>query len=211
MRLKISFEDVKLLFQYLDKDNSGSLNYEKFTLLLEERWRGIDPIEASKSNQTKIMNPMKVRTPEKLKMYEDCENEQDMILKRENLARSFGKLKRRSVYPEIKITHDKERYDYSDLTAKIQRYDNKMADIMKGDYQRRSLEQRITLKELHNEYKQTQQKLKYSHTRPLGYRAASQSCDSVTNHSTHSKQMDQSQFKLLKEHLKSLKKQYDSV
>ena len=86
-----------------------------------------------------------------------------------------------------------------------------MTELMKGDYQRRSLEQRITLKELHNEYKQTQQKLKYSHTRPLGYRAASQSCDTATNHSTYSKQMDHSQFKLLKEHLKSLKKQYDSV
>lgn len=99
MRLKISFEDVKLLFEYLDKDHTGSLNYDKFTLLLEERWRGIDPIEASKSNITKIVNPMKLRTPEKLKIYEDCENEQDMILKRENLARSLHKLKPRSVYP----------------------------------------------------------------------------------------------------------------
>lgn len=79
-----------------------------------------------------------------------------MIMKRENLARSFPKLKRRSVYPEIKISHSKPRFEFKDLTAKIQVYDNKMTDLIKGDYQRRSLEQRIQLKELHNEYKQTQ-------------------------------------------------------
>lgn len=52
MRLKVSFEDIKTLFNYLDKDGSGKLEYENFTFLLEERWRGIDPIEASR-NQLK--------------------------------------------------------------------------------------------------------------------------------------------------------------
>ena len=28
----------------MDKNNNGSLGYDEFTLLLEERWRGIDPI-----------------------------------------------------------------------------------------------------------------------------------------------------------------------
>jgi Ca2+-binding EF-hand superfamily protein len=50
MRLKISFEDVKSLFNYLDKNKTGSLDYDAFTLLLEERWRGIDPLEAAKKN-----------------------------------------------------------------------------------------------------------------------------------------------------------------
>jgi Ca2+-binding EF-hand superfamily protein len=50
MRLKISFEDVKKLFNYLDKENLGYIGYEQFTFLLEERWRGIDPIEAQKKN-----------------------------------------------------------------------------------------------------------------------------------------------------------------
>jgi hypothetical protein len=44
MRLKISFEDIKRLFNYMDKEKKGELNYEDFTLLLEERWRGIDPV-----------------------------------------------------------------------------------------------------------------------------------------------------------------------
>ena len=44
MRLKISFEDIKLLFDFLDKDKDGALGYEEFTMLLEEKWRGIDHV-----------------------------------------------------------------------------------------------------------------------------------------------------------------------
>jgi len=43
MRLKISLEDIKRLFRYMDKNNSGFLSYNEFTLLLEEKWRGLDP------------------------------------------------------------------------------------------------------------------------------------------------------------------------
>jgi len=43
LRLKISFEDCKLLFKCLDKANKGYIGYEDFTFVLEERWRGIDP------------------------------------------------------------------------------------------------------------------------------------------------------------------------
>jgi Ca2+-binding EF-hand superfamily protein len=59
MRLRISFEDIKTLFNYLDREGSGMLKYENFTYLLEERWRGIDPIEAT-LNQMKdtLKNPM---------------------------------------------------------------------------------------------------------------------------------------------------------
>ena len=44
MRLKISFEDVKALFGYLDTAGKGEIGYDQFTFLLEERWRGIDPV-----------------------------------------------------------------------------------------------------------------------------------------------------------------------
>ena len=44
MRLKISFEDIKKLFNYIDKKGQGEIGYEEFTLMLEERWRGIDPV-----------------------------------------------------------------------------------------------------------------------------------------------------------------------
>ena len=44
MRLKISFEDIKRLFDYMDRSGDGDIGYEEFTLLLEEVWRGIDPM-----------------------------------------------------------------------------------------------------------------------------------------------------------------------
>lgn len=43
LRLKFSFNDIVRLFKYLDKTGSGAIGYEEFTLLTEERWRGIDP------------------------------------------------------------------------------------------------------------------------------------------------------------------------
>ena len=49
MRLKISFEDVKALFSYLDTAGKGEIGYDQFTFLLEERWRGIDPVSKQAS------------------------------------------------------------------------------------------------------------------------------------------------------------------
>lgn len=73
MRLKISFEDIKMLFNYIDKKGEGEIGYEEFTLLLEERWRGIDPVEIFKANQaTRKPNPMAVNTKNELAVYEDC-------------------------------------------------------------------------------------------------------------------------------------------
>lgn len=56
MRLKISFEDIKKLFNYMDKSGNGQLGYEEFTLLLEERWRGIDPVDQIKANMVNMKN-----------------------------------------------------------------------------------------------------------------------------------------------------------
>ena len=59
MRLKISFDDIKKLFRYIDKNETGEVDYEEFTGLLEERWRGIDPIVELKKNQVnRKPNPM---------------------------------------------------------------------------------------------------------------------------------------------------------
>ena len=41
--MKISFEDVTKLYRYLDNDGSGSISYDEFTLLAEEKWSGMDP------------------------------------------------------------------------------------------------------------------------------------------------------------------------
>lgn len=59
MRLKISFEDIKKLFNYIDKKGNGEIGYEAFTLLLEERWSGIDPLDTLKANlKDRKPNPM---------------------------------------------------------------------------------------------------------------------------------------------------------
>ena len=48
LRLKIGFDDIKKLYRFMDKDGSGEIGYEEFTMLTEERWRGIDPFEVMK-------------------------------------------------------------------------------------------------------------------------------------------------------------------
>jgi Ca2+-binding EF-hand superfamily protein len=53
MRLKFSFDDVKKLFRYLDKSGNGDIGYDEFTMLLEERWRNIDPYKEMHDKMTK--------------------------------------------------------------------------------------------------------------------------------------------------------------
>jgi hypothetical protein len=60
MRLKISFDDIKLLYNYLDKEGNGFVGYNEFTKLLEERWRGIDPIDLQLKSMMNKHNPMDV-------------------------------------------------------------------------------------------------------------------------------------------------------
>ena len=42
MRIKLSFDDVKILFKYLDTTKKVAIGYPEFTMLLEEKWRGLD-------------------------------------------------------------------------------------------------------------------------------------------------------------------------
>jgi Ca2+-binding EF-hand superfamily protein len=43
LRLKLSFEDIVKLYRFIDKEGKGEIGYDEFTLLCEEKWRGIDP------------------------------------------------------------------------------------------------------------------------------------------------------------------------
>jgi hypothetical protein len=73
MRLKISFDDTKKLFNYLDKKGQGEIGYDEFTLLLEERWRGIDPVSVLQSNlANRKPNPMDTHNKNELRVYDDC-------------------------------------------------------------------------------------------------------------------------------------------
>ncbi len=42
----------------MDKSGNGEIGYDEFTLLLEERWRGIDPLVKMKENIKTQSNPM---------------------------------------------------------------------------------------------------------------------------------------------------------
>jgi hypothetical protein len=92
MRLKISFDDVKKLFRYLDKNNTGCLGYDEFTLLLEERWRGIDPNQVLKENMKHFKNPMQVSSKNHLPLVKDYPNEEEAFYAIENLARDKTKI-----------------------------------------------------------------------------------------------------------------------
>jgi len=101
MRLKLSFEDVTKLFRYLDTSGDGSIGYHEFTMLLEEKWRGIDPYEQhaigvaarnakghdlnSSPDSTKKMNYGLNRT-HGLNIYQNCDTEQDILEKLESMA-----------------------------------------------------------------------------------------------------------------------------
>ena len=86
MRLKISFADIKILFDYLDRDKKGAINYENFSYLLEERWRGIDPIDLIRATMKKQVNPMETSQKPVLNIYDNCQSELEMIYKLEDLS-----------------------------------------------------------------------------------------------------------------------------
>ena len=60
----------------MDKNNNGTLGYDEFTLLLEERWKGVDPIALKNASQPKIKNPMETSEKPLLNIYEDCMTDQ---------------------------------------------------------------------------------------------------------------------------------------
>lgn len=45
LRIKISFDQVKQIFNFLDKDMDGQISFEEFKQLSEENWRKFDPIK----------------------------------------------------------------------------------------------------------------------------------------------------------------------
>lgn len=165
MRLRISFDDIKTLFNYLDWNGKGCLKYENFTLLLEERWRGIDPIEASRIQNMEIkQNPMEPQDKSSVDIYSNCRTDHDKLVRREWLCNSSSKTRHGEVK---KIGRDDDReFDFGTLTAQLPTRDNHMADLMKNDYHRKSMELRIQRKALLQQFQQGKKVAKLSHLRP---------------------------------------------
>lgn len=151
MRLKISFDDIKQLFDYLDKKGRGAIGYDDFTLLLEERWRGIDPIELVKSKMKQQHNPMSTSEKPILNIYDNCQSELQMIQKLEALARDRLKVplvREKELGDNMKISrNDSNNLDIAKaipvVTGIIKNTNNQMSDVIKHDYLRRSMEQRV--------------------------------------------------------------------
>lgn len=151
MRLKISFEDVKRLFNYLDKNRNGAIGYKEFTFLLEERWRGIDPAEHLKAKVTSVNNPVQMSSRQTLSVVKDCQNDEEAFLAMEKMARNKLKVPLINLKDpnQIQKINRQDADNYLTLSYKmpskgrLTTIDNHMADIMKHDYLKKSIENRV--------------------------------------------------------------------
>lgn len=74
-------------------------------------------------------------------IYGNCISEYDKILRREWLSNSSSK---KLEGDSNKIGRDDDRsFEFGTLTAKLPTHDNHMADLLKNDYHRKSMELRI--------------------------------------------------------------------
>ena len=91
MRLKLPFEDVKKLYRFIDKDGTGEIGYDEFTMLTEEKWRGIDPFEHMQQNIKKVEQrassfDKRSNKNDDLDSLDEMPNEIDRLVKLEQLA-----------------------------------------------------------------------------------------------------------------------------
>ena len=83
----------------MDKDGSGEIGYDEFTMLTEERWRGIDPFEVMKQN-TKMYEQYMTRNSDRLDTHESNEttvipalnDDQHRFHRLENLSKNHLKI-----------------------------------------------------------------------------------------------------------------------
>ena len=150
MRLKLSFDDVTRLFRYLNKTGNGKITYEEFTMLLEERWRNIDPY----ADMTKNLRQMNATIPREdafTQIYNNCKTSEDKLQRLEDLAieKTRIPLKRDRYKPEGTNIN---RTDASDLIVRAQamplqgKYSDLnpiMTNVLNHDYMRRSMEYRV--------------------------------------------------------------------
>lgn len=84
----------------MDKDGSGEIGYDEFTMLTEERWRGIDPFEVMKQNQLAYEKVIGRNQSERLDTHESREttvipalnDDQHRFHRLENLSKNHLKI-----------------------------------------------------------------------------------------------------------------------
>ena len=52
--MRFSSREMEILFDYLDTDGGGSIGYQEFTRLLDEKRRGIDPFSGMGNQQDEM-------------------------------------------------------------------------------------------------------------------------------------------------------------
>lgn len=150
MRLKLSFDDITMLFRYLDSDGTGEIGYDQFTMLLEERWRNLDPYR-DKTNQG-IQRKLSLGAPHtSLDIYSGCTNYVEAFEKLENLANNRTKIplkKGKYNHEGMNINRENasdllERAATLPVQGKLSDVNPIMGNVLKHDYMRRSMEQRV--------------------------------------------------------------------
>lgn len=74
----------------MDKSGSGAVGYDDFTLLTEERWRGLDPFEKSYDGAY-ASNRVKLEVEDESK-FDDCENLAEKLDRLEDLSKNHLKI-----------------------------------------------------------------------------------------------------------------------
>lgn len=52
LRIKLSTKEVNDIFEYLDRDKDGCIDYKEFCNIAEEKWKGIDPFDDQNHKHT---------------------------------------------------------------------------------------------------------------------------------------------------------------
>jgi hypothetical protein len=97
LRVKISQEDLRQIYGYLDKDGKGNIGYNEFCELCEERWTNLDPYKHHKAKEPELSPSEKPNLKSVSELAED------------NLKLMSNKLKRLNVqkYSKKSVSPDK--------------------------------------------------------------------------------------------------------
>ena len=179
-RLKLSFEDIAKLYRFLDSEAKGELGYEEFTMLSEENWRDLDPYKhyqqsvekhraAQQHSESALSSIVSGMGDSHASQMGVKSNDAAGYQKLEDLARNHLKIPIKRVDKETGFMNI-NRLDPGDLSdflsqsLDIQAHGiaseppAKMTSVLKHDYLRKSMVDRIERKSLLQQYRQSMER-----------------------------------------------------
>ena len=176
-RLKISFDDINKLYRYLDSDGSGEIGYDEFTLLSEERWRNIDPYKHYQEGQQAYKVFKETQNTPQSSAAKTSDSDASKMGIRSNDAAGYQQLEDLSKH-QLKIPIMKQDKDTgfvninrSDPSTFVSQSQNmfshgrpseptqKMTNVIRHDYLRKSMVDRVDRKNLMKQYRDSQIKV----------------------------------------------------